>query len=103
MELPKELKIGAHRYSVEVVKDPVSCDGWSGAFNKKYLAIRLDSDNKPSVQGEVLIHEILHGVWQNQGLDEHHELKGYEEYLVDILAKGLYQVLKENKLHFDVE
>jgi len=55
--------------------------------------IELNSENDLS-QGrieQVLIHEILHGIVFTTGLNLEDE-----EITVNVLAKGLYQVIKDN-------
>ena len=104
-QLPKTVKIGGIDYKIKLY-DTYSFLGGStltevldGEFNLDKQIISLatkQKDNNELISTErlitVLLHEILHGIF-------YHYLEDYtenEEHLVTQLAKGLYQVLKEN-------
>lgn len=95
--LPTIVKIGAHQF--EVINQLNMADDHQ-KYGQSYSGknrIHIASDIPGSRQLETLMHEILHACWYNQGLNEHKELKEYEEFLVNALAPIVYQVLVENQ------
>ena len=95
MQIPKKVRIGGIDYTIKRVPRLVSADGdlCNGLFDSNRSVIELNSENELS-QGrieQVLIHEILHGIVFTTGLNLEDE-----EITVNVLAKGLYQVIKDN-------
>ena len=95
MQRPKRVRIGGIDYTIKHVPRLVSADGdlCNGLFDSNRSVIELNSENELS-QGrieQVLIHEILHGIVFTTGLNLEDE-----ETTVNVLAKGLYQVIKDN-------
>lgn len=90
MEIPNELKIGGHTYTI--IKAP-SLD--HGGFEPHELKIYIRPD-LPSLMEETLLHEILHAVRHLTGTE--HEDEKEDERQVNIQALALYQILKDNKL-----
>ena len=95
MQIPKRVRIGGIDYAIKHVSRLVSADGdlCNGLFDSNRSVIELNSENELS-QGrieQVLIHEILHGIVFTTGLNLEDE-----EITVNVLAKGLYQVIKDN-------
>ena len=64
MKLPKSIKIGSRKYTIEMEERIVSEDGCrlAGEINHHKLVIKLDPDRADDAVREVLLHEILHGV-----------------------------------------
>lgn len=94
MSLPPKIKIGPYEYEVlecEQIKSDKGEDCWGlqDTFNHK---IMVSSKIKPDRQKVVLIHELLHALYELQGLPR----KAEEEHVVTCLAPVLFQVLKEN-------
>ena len=58
--------------------------------NKIYLFSELPNERKKVV----LIHEILHSIFEQLGFNDEHD----NEHLIDCLATSLYQVVKDNDL-----
>ena len=95
MQIPKRVRIGGIDYTIKHVPRLVSADGdlCNGLFDSNRSVIELNSENDLS-QGrieQVLVHEILHGIVFTTGLNLEDE-----EITVNVLAKGLYQVIKDN-------
>lgn len=91
MKIPKKLKIGGHTILIKLVeRTPNNNAGeWQPYDNTIYL-----SDSQPQSQLEVtLLHEIIHAC--NISIEDH--------ALVESLSQQLYQVILDNKLHFDGE
>ena len=102
MKLPESVRIGGVEYPVVYV------DNLNNGTNLAYGHIdydncRIELSNTDGTAHEkrciVLWHEILHGIRNHAGL----EIKN-EEDVVDMFAKGIYQVLQDNgKRLFDVK
>jgi len=86
VKIPKELKVGGHTIKIEQVKELAAMGYWISRENK----IQLDQDLAPSQKQVTLLHEILHAI--NNELD--HDK-------VELYAEAIYQVIVDNKLHFD--
>ena len=104
--LPESVKIGGVNYNLNLYNSTSFIGGSNGneildgEFDVCRVQIQLatkQNDNPDELIAydrliTVLLHEILHGIF-------YHYLEDYtenEEHLVTQLAKGLYQVLKEN-------
>jgi len=60
--------------------------------------IFIEPDLSEQKTERTFIHEVLHGIWEAQGLNKADNLKGAEEQVVEALSHGIHQVLKDN--HF---
>ena len=104
--LPESVKIGGVNYNLNLYNSTSFIGGSNGneildgEFDVCRVQIQLATKQKDNPDEliaydrliTVLLHEILHGIF-------YHYLEDYtenEEHLVTQLAKGLYQVLKEN-------
>ena len=54
--------------------------------------IHVDPDQQPDVQAEVVLHEVIHALWETYGLPPRVD----EEEVASVLAKGLAQVIRDN-------
>jgi hypothetical protein len=85
------LKIGAFRYSVVYVKDlkrdEVKLDGH---LHHSQTRISLDADMNAQATTQTLLHETIHAIATQIGRQE------LREGIVDALAFGIYQVLRDN-------
>lgn len=99
MQIPKKVRIGGIDYAIKHVPRLISADGdlCNGIFNSNRCVIELNQEQ--DVAGEriaqTLLHEVLHGVIYTTGLNLEDE-----EITVNVLAKGLYQVIKDNPALF---
>lgn len=66
-----------------------------GMALKDHSLIYIDTKIPPEFQAEVLIHELLHMIWNFMNLGD----KNKEEMTVDSMAKGLAMLIKDNP-HF---
>lgn len=94
MKIPESVRIAGVEYEIKEV--PGLNDGVTlayGNINWDQCVIKLSSDAGMSHQRKcvVLWHEILHGLLHRVGLEPEDE-----EKLVELLAKGIYQVLQDN-------
>ena len=104
--LPESVKIGGVNYNINLHNSTSFIGGSSGneildgefdtCKGRIQLAIKQKDNPEELIAYDrlitVLLHEILHGIF-------YHYLEDYtenEEHIVTQLAKGLYQVLKEN-------
>lgn len=102
MKIPDSIRIGGVEY--EILKQPqVRLDNriCYGAINYNASKITLSETDCEGhqIMCITLLHEVLHGIRYHAGL----EIKN-EETVVDMFAKGLYQVLQDNgKRLFDIK
>ena len=98
MKIPKKIKVGGHIYDVDTnyfFKERFDRCGSSDHQQKEIKITKIDTGGRPRHISDVevtFIHELLHCV------DEVYNANSLEEKSVSVLAEGLYQVLKDNKL-----
>lgn len=99
MKIPKKLKIGGFIWSVEE-SEKVSNEGEVfGSTHFKKQRIFIDPSETQQKKEHTLIHEILHAIWWQTGLNNRYkDKKEMEEEIIQAVAHGLYQVLKDNSL-----
>lgn len=92
--IPKKLKILGFDYKV-IEKETVLLDNevCFGTHNFDYLTIEIGKDYPDQLKQATLLHEILHAICQINGIE-------WEETQIEVLANGLYAVLKENKMGY---
>jgi hypothetical protein len=101
MKIPESVRIGGVDYKIEFVPD--LNDGECVIYGHIHYGeskIKINSTNQEHQHKCVALwHEILHG------LIEHANLRiDDEEQIVNVLAKGIYQVLQDNaKKFFDIK
>jgi hypothetical protein len=93
MRLPASVKIGPHRYRLEVDRNGVleGAGSCSGATLGRRLLIVIDGQLEGTQRAEVLLHEVLHGCLASHGMD-HDE----EEAVVNAAAGPLLDALRSN-------
>lgn len=99
MKFPKSLNVGGLSFEIKQSKE-VSREGHSYGSTHLYTQhIFLDPELSQQKKEQTFIHEILHAIWNQYGLARNEKFtEKDEELIVDSLANGLYQVLKENGL-----
>lgn len=100
MKIPDKVRIGGIDYEIKYI--PKLNDGLFVAYGRityEASTIELNPDNQEHQHKcRTLLHEILHGIRNHSGLEIENE-----EDVVDMFAKGLYQVLQDNgKALFDI-
>ena len=98
MKIPESVRIAGVEY--KVVLEPYLNNGTSlayGHIDYENSVISLSDTNGTEHQRrcKILWHEILHGIMENNGM----EIKN-EEAIVDMFARGIYQVLQDNGARF---
>lgn len=102
MKIPDSIRIGGVEYPIKCV--PNLNDGEHVAYGQISFddcLIELSSTHGTGHEKrcQILWHEILHGIRNHAGLQIEDE-----EAVVDMFAKGIYQVLQDNgKRLFDLE
>jgi hypothetical protein len=85
------LKIGAILYGVEFVPDLSDDKGKiDGQISYGQAKIRISKSLNEQVQAQTLLHEIIHGIEEHSGRQE------LKEPVINTLAYGIYQVLRDN-------
>lgn len=99
MKILKKLKINGLWWDVKY-DDNVSREGnCYGSTHHTSQNIFLEPKLSRQKTEQTFLHEILHVVWDLQGLSQNKKFsREDEELLVDTLANGLYAALKDNKL-----
>ena len=87
MKRPERLKILGKRYAVNWGAELE--DGLNGCNDSDTLEIKVRNGLKLETEQDVLLHEVMHGVEAQMGLD-------LEETVIERLATGLLAVLKDN-------
>lgn len=94
MNIPKRIRIGGVDYWVLDNQYALN-DGQHllyGQIDYTTSEIKIaDAAKSPEMKGITLWHEILHGIRNHAGLDIEDE-----ENVVDMFAKGIFQVLEDN-------
>lgn len=96
MEIPGKVRIGSVDYEVTVedktiVLDAVQC---KGKIDYEYHKINIDSSiHDKQGQEQTFLHELIHGIVRERNLN----LNADEETIVDGLAIGLHQVIRDNQ------
>ena len=98
MKIPESVRIGGVEYPIVYVEN--LNDGVQIAYGHiDFENCRIElSDNYGTAHEKrclVLWHEILHGIRQHCGLEIENE-----EAVVDMFARGIYQVLQDNGRRF---
>ena len=102
MKIPESVRIGGVEYAIE--HQPDVNDGERvcyGKINYEDNIIQLSTTRGLGYQFKciTLLHEILHGIQNHAGIEIQNE-----EAVVDMFAKGIYQVLQDNgKRLFDIK
>lgn len=100
MELPKELKIGGFQWTVEEQKDIANESSVFGSTHTQSQKIFIEPGLNIQKRDQTLLHEVMHAIWWQSGLERIFDDRKMEEKVVHAMAMGLYQVLKDNKLQF---
>ena len=104
MKIPESVRIGGIDYQVcqtsRLNNGKQICYGHID-YEKAQIELNPDVCNSPQFQGQVLWHEVLHGIANHANLSID---SGIEENIIDTFAKGIYQVLQDNgKRLFDLK
>ena len=94
MKIPGSIRIGGVEYTIEYVPNlrngDTLCYGYINYDDSKIFLSATDGLGHQH-RCVTLLHEILHGIREHSGL-----VIENEEAVVEVLSKGLYQVLQDN-------
>lgn len=98
MKIPESVRIAGVEYKVVIVSNLMS--GATAAYGHiDYDNTRIELSDTFGAEHQkrcqILWHEILHGIRENNGMEIENE-----EAVVDMFAKGIYQVLQDNGARF---
>ncbi len=98
MKIPESIRIAGVEYGVSHVPNPNDGERLCyGTINYDLAEIEISTTTPMSheVKCITLWHEILHGIIRAYGVDVQNE-----ETVVEMLSKGIYQVLQDNGKRF---
>ena len=95
MKIPNTIKIGAHVYDIVFRDDMI--DSNFGVCRPSKLKIFIDSTVPSSQQEETFIHEVLHAIFSQIGMNDPNHPED-EEKQIQPLGHAVYLFLKENNL-----
>lgn len=102
MNIPNAVRIGGYRYEIERPEGPFYTDSGDlcdGLHVPNVQVIKVAKDGNDEYQKTVFLHECLHAIIYtfcgNLVSDDD------EEKLVENLAKGMYQFIKDNPSVFE--
>jgi hypothetical protein len=101
MHIPNKVRIAGIDYKVVRKPNPVTGNQLCyGLFDSEKCVIELNSEREmhPDRINQTFLHELLHGAIQGATDDD----EGEEE-LVKAMAKGLYQIIKDNPRIFEAK
>ena len=94
MKIPESVRIGGVEYPVvykENLNDGVNMAYGHIDYDNCCIELSANVGTAHEKRCQVLWHEILHGIREHAGLEIENE-----EDVVDMFAKGIYQVLQDN-------
>ncbi len=100
MKIPKLIRIGGIDYEIRDVDNlNDGMNDYYGQISFEDSVIELNAQKQSHQRRCVTLwHEILHGIAEHASLDIENE-----EQVIDVLAKGIYQVLQDNsRALFDI-
>lgn len=99
MKIPNKIKIGGFIWSIEQSEKVANEGNAFGSTHMRKQRIFIEPSENQQKKEHTLIHEIMHAIWWQSGLIERFkETKNAEEEVIQAMAHGMYQVLKDNNL-----
>ena len=98
MKIPESVRIGGVEYAVKYGENlRIGAELCNGIIDNDDSTITLSTTDGAGHQRRcvTLWHEILHGIREHSGISVENE-----EEVVDMFAKGIYQVLQDNGARF---
>lgn len=98
MKIPESVRIAGVEYKVILV--PNLMNGATAAYGyidyeNSVISLSDTFGTGHQKRCQILLHEILHGIREHNGMEIENE-----EAIVDMFAKGIYQVLQDNGARF---
>jgi hypothetical protein len=97
MFITDKVKIGCYEYEVTQQSEPLILDAHEmcGVISYENNTIRLNNKRSAQRIEQTFWHEVIHGICYDRGLEINDD-----ENVVEELAKGFYQFIKDNKQIF---
>lgn len=100
MDIPAKIRIGSASYKVkftdeELTLNNAECNGVID-FNTHTIKI-TNKDLDKHGQEETFLHEVTHGILHEMNVELDEQV---EERICTVMAKGLHQIIKDNKTAF---
>jgi hypothetical protein len=98
MQTPSKVRIGGVDFVIAFKSRLLSDDDklLCGQIHHRTSEIFINSDLGEEMQYITLLHEVLHGIAEHAQL----ELGDHGETVIDVFARGIYQVAKDNQEMF---
>ncbi|MCG3625946.1 hypothetical protein L9Z72_13700 [Clostridioides difficile] len=99
MNIPKQVKVGGLSYKIEETEEPILVNNQLcyGLADYGTETIKLSNNlQSQRVKEATFLHELFHCIFRDRCIESEDE-----EYLVDVLAKGLHQVIIDNPKIFE--
>ncbi|MGX4555734.1 hypothetical protein ACWJWN_16945 [Clostridioides difficile] len=99
MNIPKQVKVGGLFYKIEETEEPILVNNQlcCGLADYGTETIKLSNNlQSQRVKEATFLHELFHCIFRDRCIESEDE-----EYLVDVLAKGLHQVIIDNPYMFE--
>ena len=90
-----QIKILGIEYKLEEVEQVNKNQRLFGEIDFVNQTIKIEKDLNEDRKKQVLLHEILHGICEQLGIEEINN----NETLIQSISSALYQVLKDNKIN----
>lgn len=100
---PVTIKIGGFLWTIEEHLDVSREGNVYGSTHPTSQKFFLEPNLSPQKKQQTILHEVMHAVWWQSGVDrmfEGPEKHKKEEEIIHALSMGLYQVLRDNELSF---
>ena len=95
MKIPRNVNIGGIIFNINLVSGKTNNSlherDYLGNIDYEKCVITIDGDLNQQQKEVTLLHELMHGI-------ANHFCIEVEEVGIDRLSRGIYQVLKDNKL-----
>lgn len=99
MNIPKKVKVGGLSYKIEETEEPILVNNQLcyGLADYGSETIKLSTNlQSQRVKESTFLHELFHCIFRDRCIESEDE-----EYLVDVLSKGLHQVIIDNPEIFE--
>lgn len=93
MDFPSSVRVGPHTIAISLKprEEALTEEAW-GCYNLETMTIWVQQELAPSKQARVLLHEIIHALWDVGELGEETD----EETAVSVLSTQLLAAMHDN-------
>lgn len=97
MKLPSPISVAGMTYTIVYGDKMIQNEDKCGECHNQTGSIRIAVGMGEDMTVNTVIHEVLHAIYHCYGIED----KDEEERVVNTMATGLFQVLKDNKNLFN--